>query len=105
MNFEHRGAHMLNTSSRPASPAQDAPRPASSEPASRDPRASGTAASGTAASGTAASGGHPGRLLLPVVLSALFIAGLDIWAGNVCAPSLQPGPRVRGAGPRRSDGG
>src|SRR5258708_23417825 len=90
MNFEHRGAHMLNTSSRPASPAQDAPRPASSEPASRDPRASGTAASGTAASGTAASGGHPCRLLASVVLIRLFLACFAIWAGNLAGPFPPP---------------
>jgi MFS family permease len=34
--------------------------------------------------------GHPRRwLMLPVVLLAMFMAGFDIWAVNVAAPSLQ----------------
>jgi EmrB/QacA subfamily drug resistance transporter len=34
--------------------------------------------------------GHPRRwLMLPVVLMAMFMAGFDIWAVNVAAPSLQ----------------
>ena len=34
--------------------------------------------------------GHPRRwLMLPVVLIAMFMAGFDIWAVNVAAPSLQ----------------
>ena len=34
--------------------------------------------------------GHPRRwLMLPVVLVAMFMAGFDIWAVNVAAPSLQ----------------
>src|SRR2546429_5125844 len=28
-------------------------------------------------------------LMLPVVLMAMFMAGFDIWGGNVAAPSLQ----------------
>ena len=35
-------------------------------------------------------GGHPRRwLMLPVILIAMFMAGFDIWAVNVAAPSLQ----------------
>ena len=35
-------------------------------------------------------GAHPRRwLMLPVVLMAMFMAGFDIWAVNVAAPSLQ----------------
>ena len=35
-------------------------------------------------------GGHPRRwLMLPVTLIAMFMAGFDIWAVNVAAPSLQ----------------
>src|ERR1700753_1181279 len=34
--------------------------------------------------------GHPQRwLMLPVILIAMFMAGFDIWAVNVAAPSLQ----------------
>lgn len=39
---------------------------------------------------TAAQDGHPRRwLMLPVILIAMFMAGFDIWAVNVAAPSLQ----------------
>jgi EmrB/QacA subfamily drug resistance transporter len=43
-----------------------------------------------AAPAAAASGPDPRRwLMLPVVLMAMFMAGFDIWAVNVAAPSLQ----------------
>ena len=59
-----------------------------------------TAPSGTAPSwavprpareaGAGTPGAHPRRwLMLPVVLVAMFMAGFDIWAVNVAAPSLQ----------------
>jgi EmrB/QacA subfamily drug resistance transporter len=39
---------------------------------------------------TAGQDGHPRRwLMLPVILIAMFMAGFDIWAVNVAAPSLQ----------------
>src|SRR5262249_58850918 len=39
---------------------------------------------------TASSGPNPRRwFMLPVVLTAMFMAGFDIWAVNVAAPSLQ----------------
>ena len=39
---------------------------------------------------TAGADGHPRRwLMLPVILIAMFMAGFDIWAVNVAAPSLQ----------------
>ncbi len=39
---------------------------------------------------TAGRDGHPRRwLMLPVILIAMFMAGFDIWAVNVAAPSLQ----------------
>src|SRR5581483_5344100 len=40
--------------------------------------------------GAGSDGAHPRRwLMLPVVLMAMFMAGFDIWAVNVAAPSLQ----------------
>ncbi len=57
------------------------PRPAAGQ---RD----GTAA--RAAAATAGPDGYPRRwLMLPVILIAMFMAGFDIWAVNVAAPSLQ----------------
>ena len=48
------------------------------------------AASESEASGLEASGPDPRRwMMLPVVLMAMFMAGFDIWAVNVAAPSLQ----------------
>jgi EmrB/QacA subfamily drug resistance transporter len=42
--------------------------------------------------------GYPRRwLMLPVVLIAMFMAGFDIWAVNVAAPSLQRGLHVSDA--------
>jgi EmrB/QacA subfamily drug resistance transporter len=42
------------------------------------------------ADATAAEDGYPRRwLMLPVILIAMFMAGFDIWAVNVAAPSLQ----------------
>src|SRR5262249_6460579 len=39
-----------------------------------------------------ADAGYPRRgAMLPVVLIAMFMAGFDIWGGNVAAPSLQRG--------------
>jgi EmrB/QacA subfamily drug resistance transporter len=51
----------------------------------------GTATASTAqAGGLAGSDGYPKRwLMLPVILIAMFMAGFDIWAVNVAAPSLQ----------------
>lgn len=44
----------------------------------------------TRADVTAGQDGHPRRwLMLPVILIAMFMAGFDIWAVNVAAPSLQ----------------
>ena len=69
---------MLNAQSRPAAP-RLAPRRARG---ADGPRARG-------ADGGSA-GAHPRRwLMLPVVLMAMFMAGFDIWAVNVAAPSLQ----------------
>ena len=43
-------------------------------------------------------GAYPRRwLMLPVVLMAMFMAGFDIWAVNVAAPSLQRDLHVSGA--------
>src|SRR6202012_5232292 len=54
-------------------------------------QATGTAPAATArADVTAGQDGHPqGWLMLPVILIAMFMAGFDIWAVNVAAPSLQ----------------
>jgi EmrB/QacA subfamily drug resistance transporter len=42
--------------------------------------------------------GYPRRwLMLPVILTAMFMAGFDIWAVNVAAPSLQRDLHVSGA--------
>jgi len=44
----------------------------------------------TRADVTGGQDGHPRRwLMLPVILIAMFMAGFDIWAVNVAAPSLQ----------------
>jgi EmrB/QacA subfamily drug resistance transporter len=57
-------------------------RPESSQPAPSRPRAR--------EAGAGAAGVYPRRwLMLPVVLMAMFMAGFDIWAANVAAPSLQ----------------
>ena len=48
--------------------------------------------------GAGSAGVHPRRwLMLPVVLMAMFMAGFDIWAVNVAAPSLQRDLHVSGA--------
>ncbi len=61
---------MLNAQARQATLRPRAPRSSSSSPAP--------------------SGADPRRwLMLPVVLTAMFMAGFDIWAVNVAAPSLQ----------------
>ena len=47
-------------------------------------------AAGAPVTGAPAAGPDPRRwLMLPVVLMAMFMAGFDIWAVNVAAPSLQ----------------
>jgi EmrB/QacA subfamily drug resistance transporter len=53
--------------------------------------AAATATASTAqAGGLAGQDGYPKRwLMLPVILIAMFMAGFDIWAVNVAAPSLQ----------------
>src|SRR6202012_4690927 len=62
-------------------------------------QATGTAPAATAgADVTAGQDGHPQRwLMLPVILIAMFMAGFDIWAVNVAAPSLQRDLHVRDA--------
>src|SRR5258708_35061338 len=58
------------------------------------------------ASSASAPGPDPRRwLMLPVVLMAMFMAGFDIWAGDVAAPSLPRDPPVRGAPPPLLVGG
>jgi MFS family permease len=53
-------------------------------------RAVNSRAARAGASAAPASGPDPRRwLMLPVVLMAMFMAGFDIWAVNVAAPSLQ----------------
>ena len=52
--------------------------------------AAGTAAIATGADIAAGADGYPRRwAMLPVILIAMFMAGFDIWAVNVAAPSLQ----------------
>src|ERR1700722_660273 len=52
--------------------------------------AGGTAAIATGADIAAGADGYPRRwAMLPVILIAMFMAGFDIWAVNVAAPSLQ----------------
>ena len=56
------------------------------------PRAPASTRADTRAQAEAPAGqdGHPKRwLMLPVILIAMFMAGFDIWAVNVAAPSLQ----------------
>ena len=50
----------------------------------------GAATAATTADPTAGQDGYPRRwAMLPVILIAMFMAGFDIWAVNVAAPSLQ----------------
>ena len=50
----------------------------------------GAATAATPAGTTAGENGYPRRwAMLPVILIAMFMAGFDIWAVNVAAPSLQ----------------
>ena len=50
----------------------------------------GSAAAATRADADAGADGYPRRwAMLPVILIAMFMAGFDIWAVNVAAPSLQ----------------
>jgi len=50
----------------------------------------GSAAAATRVNATAGADGYPRRwAMLPVILIAMFMAGFDIWAVNVAAPSLQ----------------
>jgi len=50
----------------------------------------GAATAATPADTTAGEDGYPRRwAMLPVILIAMFMAGFDIWAVNVAAPSLQ----------------
>ena len=52
--------------------------------------AAGTAVAATRADAVAGADGYPRRwAMLPVILIAMFMAGFDIWAVNVAAPSLQ----------------
>ena len=56
------------------------------------PTAQTAAGAAVAAPGQATAGedGYPRRwAMLPVILIAMFMAGFDIWAVNVAAPSLQ----------------
>jgi hypothetical protein len=56
------------------------------------PTAQTAAGAAVAAPGqvTAGQDGYPRRwAMLPVILIAMFMAGFDIWAVNVAAPSLQ----------------
>src|SRR6266480_2161301 len=100
MSIEHRGEPVLNAQSRQAAPQLESSRQAatrlessrqaalrleSSRSAQSRPvprRAGGNSAGSPVA--------YPHRwLMLPVVLMAMFMAGFDIWAVNVAAPSLQ----------------
>jgi MFS family permease len=52
--------------------------------------AAGAAVAATRADAAAGADGYPRRwAMLPVILIAMFMAGFDIWAVNVAAPSLQ----------------
>jgi len=63
--------------------AQPRTAPSRTAPSRAVPRPAREAGAGTP-------GAHPRRwLMLPVVLVAMFMAGFDIWAVNVAAPSLQ----------------
>jgi EmrB/QacA subfamily drug resistance transporter len=59
-------------------------------PAGAQPAPARTAPRHARRPGAGPDGAHPRRwLMLPVVLLAMFMAGFDIWAVNVAAPSLQ----------------
>jgi len=74
--------------SRSALPRSALPRPARPRPVPRPALGAGAGPAGE----------HPRRwLMLPVVLMAMFMAGFDIWAVNVAAPSLQRDLHVSGA--------
>jgi MFS family permease len=61
-------------------------------------RASVTAPAVAPRADAASQDGYPRRwLMLPVILTAMFMAGFDIWAVNVAAPSLQRDLHVSGA--------
>ncbi|HEY1343437.1 MAG TPA: MFS transporter, partial [Streptosporangiaceae bacterium] len=65
-------------------------RPAPSRPAPSRTAPSRPAPSHAGGAGAGSPGADPRRwLMLPVVLMAMFMAGFDIWAVNVAAPSLQ----------------
>src|SRR5580700_8970547 len=73
MVIERRGESVSNAQPRLAPHRLTVPRPASPP-----------------ATGAGSPEAHPRRwLMLPVVLMAMFMAGFDIWAVNVAAPSLQ----------------
>jgi len=75
----------------PSQSAWSQPAPARPVPARPVPRQAREAGAGAA-------GAYPRRwLMLPVVLMAMFMAGFDIWAVNVAAPSLQRDLHVSGA--------
>src|SRR5215475_5452353 len=84
MAIEWRGESVRNAQSRPATLQTQPSLPAQPLPAPRHaPRHAPRA-------GAVSPGAHPRRwLMLPVVLMAMFMAGFEIWAVNVAAPSLQ----------------
>ena len=81
---------MLNAQSRQAAPQLESSRQAALRLESSRPAHSGPGPRRAGGDGAGSPVAYPHRwLMLPVVLMAMFMAGFDIWAVNVAAPSLQ----------------
>ena len=81
---------MLNAQSRQAAPQLESSRQAALRLESSRPAHSGPVPRRAGGDGAGSPVAYPRRwLMLPVVLMAMFMAGFDIWAVNVAAPSLQ----------------